>query len=151
MFFVRAKEDAVWRTQLRQLVRCLVEAKWAIDGQSVEVEPGLVVGFNNEDDAAYFLNVHLENRRETPRCEPVHVVPGMIVAFHGEADAHYFVERGLGESVSHAEVIALMQAAQNGEPAGPADDGASAETGGEIVAGDNAPTPKKAGKKSTKH
>lgn len=148
MFFVRAKEDAVWRTQLRQLVRCLVEARWAIDGQSVEVEPGLVVGFSEERDAEYFLTVH--GRKEMPRCEIVHVVPGMIVAFHDETDAQYFVERNLGESVTEAEVIAMMQAAHNGEdPSVPA-------TGDEThdeptpVAADDAVAPKKV-KKSTKH
>ena len=106
--WVRALESGVWRTPSRYFVRVTTEtrAKWQVDRQSVEVEYGLVVGFNSEDDADYFLNVHRATRYEAPRCEPVTVEPGMFVCFHKSSDALLFVQAGKAEMISEEEVMA---------------------------------------------
>lgn len=106
--WVRALESATWRTQSRWLVRVTIEnrAIWQVDRRPVEVEYGLVLGFDAEDDADYFLNVHKAARYEAPRCELVTVEPGMFVCFHKGSDALEFVRAQKAEFISEEDVMA---------------------------------------------
>lgn len=106
--WVRALESATWRLPNRWLVRAIIEnrAIWQVDRQAVEVEYGLVLGFNSEDDADYFMTVHKAARYEPPRCEPVTVEPGMFVCFHKGSDALPFVTAGRAEFIAEEDVMA---------------------------------------------
>lgn len=120
--WVRAKSEGVWEMAVdpdagnrlyprppRYLVRCCVdEAVWSIDGQGVEVERGLVVGYQRPEYAEYMLNGH-NPRKELPKAEPVHVVPGMIVCFHTESDAQWAVRVGKADPMSPTEVMEALQ------------------------------------------
>lgn len=113
--FVQSLDDGVWDAitetypdfstprARRFLVRACVEGKW----MGIEVEPGLVVGFEREDDAAYFLNAH-NPRKEAPRAVQVVVQKGEVVAFWTAADASYFVRKGLAVALSEEEAYAKL-------------------------------------------
>lgn len=118
MHFVRSKEAGVWTdTGSRFLVRSLVKALWAVNQQGVVVEPGLVLGFNRQEDAVYLLEAHVPRepadmlkKPEEPKADQVYVEVGSIVCFHDARDAAYFVEKGRGDPMSEQDVVAAMQA-----------------------------------------
>lgn len=116
--WIKATEDATWVTNppsgnhgarghapSRFFVRVLVErAIWQVDRQPVEVVQGLVIGFNDIDQANYFLTAH-DPRFEAPRCERVTVVPGMHVVFYEASDALLFTHAGKAEVSSEEEAV----------------------------------------------
>ena len=121
--FVRALADGVWDVANdaynpnviqypRYLVRALVnDVTWNVNRAPVEVEAGLVLGFQRQEDAEYFLNGH-HPRKEHPRAEMVHVAKDMIVCFYAERDAQWAMASGKAVGMSEAEVIAAMEAVQ---------------------------------------
>lgn len=123
-YFVRAKDDGVWEMAAdhasqsnpnprppRHLVRVLVEeGVWNVDNKGVEVERGLVVGYQRLEDAEYMLTGH-HPRKEAPRAEKVIVQAGMIVCFYDEKDAHWAVRSGKADSMTPTEVMQAMEAA----------------------------------------
>lgn len=98
----------------RFLVRSTVDANWCVDrNKSVEVEPGLVVSFDDVDDAAYFLSGH-HPRKEQPRAIPVHVEAGEVVAFANLDDATYAVRKWGALALTEAQVMAMMSPQEPG-------------------------------------
>jgi len=140
--WVRATEDATWaispprqnnsgargHAPYRYFVRVLVpRAIWQVDRKPVDVVQGLVIGFNDEDQAEYFLKAH-DPRFEEPRCEKVTVVPGMHVVFYEAADALLFVGAGKAEMSSEEEAVRAYTArleAGEADHAGDGDDHAA--------------------------
>lgn len=115
--FVRAKAPGHWPAfGSTYLVRALVKRVWSVDQKSVVVEPGLVVGFNNESDAQYFLNAHIPSEPTTkdpeePRAAPVLVEEGSIVCFADEKLAAFAVEKGLADPMSEQDVMDAVERA----------------------------------------
>ena len=146
MIFVKALEENIWRTPLKQLVRCRVDAKWCVDGVSVDVEPGLVVGFSKDEDADYFLTIH--GRKEEPRCELVYVLPDDIVAFNDPKDAQHFIDRGKAKAMTEAEVLEAMQALAERQASGTAVAPVERNDDGDVVHTDTQPASAPAVKKN---
>lgn len=109
-YYVEALEDNVWRSA-RQMVVALVDAKWCIDGRGVDVLPGVIYSFDRDEDAAYLLTLHENERGGQPRAVPVAVRAGAALAFWREADAAHFVNAGKARWLSPDEVQALAEQA----------------------------------------
>jgi hypothetical protein len=86
---------------VRTLVKACEQGLWSVNADGVPVSPGLVVGFREAQDAAWFLN-------QPHRADRVVVSAGEIVTFHEEADAQHFIEQGLAERVNRQEAKALL-------------------------------------------
>ena len=91
-----------------KLVRTLVMARevgrWKVNrpDEGVEVFPGLVVSFNDINDAQFFLGFVPQ------RASRLNVVAGQIVTFHNDEDAQHFIAQGLAERVSKSEAKAQL-------------------------------------------
>lgn len=115
--WVRATEDGTWISRPgydgippRRVIRVNVErTQWQVNRVGIEVEHGLVLGFEEDRDAEYFLNAH--NRYEEPRAIPVYVQVGMYVAFWTPADAIAFVRAGKAVHATEEEAMAAFQVA----------------------------------------
>jgi hypothetical protein len=85
-----------------KLVRTLVEVRengvWKLNHPhyGVVVHPGLVVSFDDVNDANHFL-------ASPDRAVRLHVSPGQVVQFHDEADADHFIALGQAERVNRKE------------------------------------------------
>ena len=69
----------------------------------VAVYPGLVVSFDNVNDANFFL-------ASPARAVRLQVTKGQIVQFHDEADAEHFIGIGQAERVSRREAQKALAA-----------------------------------------
>ena len=118
MYYVRALTEADWvevpikiarpaehdphAPELPKLVRTLVMALedgcWKINDphEGVNVSPGLVVSFNDSNDAAFFLG-------QPDLASRVHVEPGQVVAFLNDEDAEHFIAIGVAERATRQD------------------------------------------------
>jgi hypothetical protein len=118
MHYVRALVDDQWREVpihierpvepdplapeppklVRTVVMALEDGVWRVNSNEygVVVFPGLVVSFNDVDDANFFL-------ASPARAQRLQVTPGQIVQFHDERDAEHFIALGQAERVHRRE------------------------------------------------
>lgn len=85
--------------------------KWCVNGDGVEMEAGLVVGFQSEADANHFIE---SNPRKAPRATRLHVADGDIIAFHDQRHASHFIAMGVAEFITREQAVALYAQRQNG-------------------------------------
>ena len=108
MLYVKAVAAGVWRhapfNPPRDWERTLVVAneagKWCVNRLPVDVFPGVIVGFDEPDEANFFL---ASGRGLVATPDPAQ---GHTYAFENDHDAHYFVRQGLGVFVSEEDVKA---------------------------------------------
>jgi hypothetical protein len=85
-----------------KLVRTVVEVRengvWKLNHPhfGVVVHPGLVVSFDDINDANFFL-------ASPTRAVRLHVSPGQVVLFESDEDAQHFIAIGQAEKVSRRE------------------------------------------------
>lgn len=112
MRYVRALASGLWRHAPfspkreweRTLVMALEEGTWGVNRHPVNVFPGLVVGFDEPDDAEFFLRLQ---RGDIPAPNP-----GTFVIFDNDNDAQFFVTQRLAEFVTREEVEEAMRRMQ---------------------------------------
>lgn len=118
---------------------------WNVNGDGIEVERGLVVGFRNLDDAKHFLDTP---RGREPRACRVSVVAGDIVAFHDLAHAQWFMTLEQADYVTEeqvAQIVAQRQAGDANVDASP--DQSSAPDDGADAAASEVPAQKRGRKR----
>lgn len=106
MKYVRALVSGLWRQAPfnpprdweRTLVMALEHGRWAVNRRPVDVFPGLVVAFDEDHDAQFFLQ---SERAGVPAPEPAR---GDVLAFVDDDIALYFQSIGYGEVMTDEEV-----------------------------------------------